>query len=263
MENRIATDAGESSTQIWRVRGNRARWRRTFRPCAACIAHSEHSDGLAQATPGCFNFCRRRIAAHAHWLDCCGPCFGPRLACSVGDSRHNSVSVTQRLQAAILLNLRKIKTPRRKLRDLHSLSRVNLNLKDGRLDELTHRVFIHGEEIAVHPIPILVVVGIVYADHYFQSRASPKTLAVRRREADIRTEITQFQFAAHAKQNDFRTRFGTGQKIVRFEFKTYPLFAGHLFFDRGRLNPFAARTFSCIARSALWRGNWWRRVLRK
>src|SRR6478736_6226916 len=89
-----------------------------------------------------------------------------------------------RLQIAVLMHARKVQAGRRKFRDLRPSPSGNLHLKDARANQLTRGAFVHGEETAANPVPSVIVVRVVHADHHFNLRLPPEARTVGRSQRD-------------------------------------------------------------------------------
>ena len=59
-------------------------------------------------------------------------------------------------------------------RDLPAAPRSKFHLENLGPDQATNGAFVHGEEVAAHPVPAFIVVRVINADHDFQLRLPPE-----------------------------------------------------------------------------------------
>src|ERR1700675_2259782 len=145
-----------------------------------------------------------------------------------------------RRQIARLSDSIQIQPARRKLRDLTAAPRWKFHLENLGSDQPPNGAFVHGEEVAAHPVPALEIVRVVNADHNLQLGLSPEAGAVRGRQSDSGIEIRQLELAVTAKQNDSGLVVRVFTKIViRQKLKAHFFRARHLL-DGVELQPFSA-----------------------
>src|SRR5260370_5070550 len=89
-----------------------------------------------------------------------------------------------RRQIARLSHSIQMQTAGGKFRDLPAAPGWEFHLENLGSDQPPNGAFVHGEEVAAHPIPALEVVRVVNADHNLQLGLSPKSRAVRWRQPD-------------------------------------------------------------------------------
>ena len=70
-----------------------------------------------------------------------------------------------RRQIAGLSDSIQIQAPGRKLCDLLAAPRREFHLENLGPDQASRSAFVHGEEVAAHPVPALEIVRLVNADH--------------------------------------------------------------------------------------------------
>src|ERR1039458_7874948 len=92
----------------------------------------------------------------------------------------------------------------RKFGDLAAATGAQLHLENLRAEQPANGAFVHGEEVAAHPVPPLVVMDVIDADHHFQLRLTPKAGAIWGRQSDAGIEVSQFELAVAAKQDNAR-----------------------------------------------------------
>src|SRR6202162_2476494 len=145
-----------------------------------------------------------------------------------------------RRQIASLSHSIQIQAAWRELCDLPAAPRWEFHVENLGSDHPPNRAFVHGEEVATHPVPALEIVRVVNADHNFQLGLSPKSRAVRRRQSDSGIEVRQLELAITAKQNDSGLVVRVFAKIViRPKLKAHILRARHLVGGL-ELQPFSA-----------------------
>src|SRR5438270_3904290 len=145
-----------------------------------------------------------------------------------------------RLQITSLPDSRQVKTRGRKLRNLRPSWSRNLHFEDVRAQHLSHSAFVHGEEASANPIPSVIVVRVINADHYLNLRLSPETRTVRRAQRHARIEVRISIFAICA--DHFNPRFvirTEAQIIIGLQFKAN-FFGSRHFVFRTELDPVAA-----------------------
>src|SRR5258708_12383291 len=89
-----------------------------------------------------------------------------------------------------------------KLRHLPAAPGWQFHVENLGADQAPYRAFVHGEEVAAHPVPALEIVRVVDADHNLQLGLSPEAGAVRRRKLDSGIKVRQLNLGVIAKQND-------------------------------------------------------------
>src|ERR1700694_502909 len=145
-----------------------------------------------------------------------------------------------RRQIAGLSDSIQIQSAGRKLRDLPAATRWEFHVENLGSDHPPNCAFVHGEEVAAHPVPALEIVRVVDADHNLQLGLSPEAGAVRSRQSDSRIEVRQLELAVTAKQNDSGLVVRVFTKIIiRPKLKAHIVRARHLV-GGVELQPFSA-----------------------
>src|ERR1700733_8920891 len=97
-----------------------------------------------------------------------------------------------RRQIARLFHLDQIEASGRKLYDLCPAGAGSyFHLEDLRADQAASRPLIHGEKVAAHPVPSVVAVRVVDANHNFHLGLSPEAGAIRWGQSRSRIEVRQ------------------------------------------------------------------------
>lgn|SRR3954464_2618146 len=148
------------------------------------------------------------------------------------------------LQIASLPHSGQIKTGGRELRDFRASWSGNLHLEDARSHQLAGGAFIHGEEAATNPVPAVIMMRVIHADHDFNLGLSPEagTIGRAQRHAGIKIGVSVFAIGA----DHFNARLivrTQAQIIVRLKFKANFFGGGHLIFGT-KLDPFAADAYA-------------------
>src|SRR6202140_118684 len=145
-----------------------------------------------------------------------------------------------RRQVAGLSDSIQIQPAGRKLRDLPAAPRGEFQVENLGSDHPPNGAFVHGEEVAAHPVPAFEIVGVVNADHHLQLGLSPEARAVRWRQSDSGIEVRQLELAVTAKQNHSGLVVRVFAKIIiRPKLKAHIVRARHLV-GRVELQPFSA-----------------------
>src|SRR6202140_5074092 len=145
-----------------------------------------------------------------------------------------------RRQIARLSDSIQIQPARRKLRDLTAAPRWKFHLENLGSDQPPNGAFVHGEEVAAHPVPALEIVRVVNADHNLQLGLSPEAGAVRWRQPDSGIKVAQLELPVNTKQFDPRLVIRVLAKIViRQKLKARFLRTRHLV-GGVELQPFSA-----------------------
>src|ERR1700722_2039956 len=77
------------------------------------------------------------------------------------------------------------------LRNLPSAAGREFDLEPLRTNQPASSAFVHGKEVATLPVPAVIAVIVVDADHDFQLRLSPEAGTIGRRQKDSGIEVCQ------------------------------------------------------------------------
>lgn len=142
---------------------------------------------------------------------------------------------------ALLAHSIHVETLGRKFGDLPSTASGKLDIEDLRAHHAASRAFIHGKEMPLNPIPSVITMRVVDADHDFQLGLSPEARTIRRWKSNSGIEFGQLEFAVFAIQLDSGLVIGIFPEIIIGQkFEASFLCTRHFVF-RLKLHPIAAR----------------------
>src|ERR1035438_1958821 len=134
-----------------------------------------------------------------------------------------------RRQIAGLFDFIEIQPAGRKLRYLPAVAGGEGHVEDLCPHHAANCAFIHGEEVAAHPVPTFEIVRIVDADLHFQLGLSPEARAVRRRQSHSGIKVPKLELAVAAIQIHSGLVVRIFLKIViRLQLKAHFFRVGHL-----------------------------------
>src|SRR5579864_4263475 len=152
-----------------------------------------------------------------------------RILSGLSYSAGSVVAGPFRRQAADLLYARKIESGRCKFGDLPAAARSHFQVEYLCRKQATRGPLVHGEEMAAFPIPTVVGVEIVNADHHFHLGLSPKTRAIGPTQPHSGIKIGEGKLAIAAEKIDTRLVVGIfAEVIIGQQFEADLLGAGHL-----------------------------------
>src|ERR1700739_492062 len=134
-----------------------------------------------------------------------------------------------RIQVAGLLYAGKIEARGREFGDLRTMAGRDLHFEDVRSNQLTDGAFVHGKETAADPVPAVIAMRVVDANHDFHLRLHPETRAVGRAQPDAGIEVGVAVLAVGTDQFDARLVLRVlAEVVVGKQLKAHFLGAGHL-----------------------------------
>src|SRR5713226_3015920 len=122
-----------------------------------------------------------------------------------------------------------------------------------RSDQLAGGAFVHGEEVAIHPVPVVAAGGVVHSYDDAHLRTSPPPGPVRPSHFDVWAKIGQFKLSIGAVKHDARLVHAVCHAFGG-EIKSHAPGGSHSVFCPAR-GPLASGTAECARRisAVVWR----------